>query len=110
MDGFIASLGNEEIIVRRDGAELKKLHRKLITKRDSNRNIREETVVETQIIYIGKGDLRALAAFHTEKDKVRKEGFSIRNFNSSTEPLPEKKPRQNFLQRKRKFLGRFVNE
>lgn len=112
MDGFIAALpsSGEERIVRRDGSELKKLFRKVVLKQTSAKEVHEDTVVETRTVYLVKGGLSALAAFHTEKEKARAEGFSIQSFDSMSEDLLEKKPHQDFLQRKRKFLGRFVKE
>jgi len=111
MDGFIAKIGDhEELIVRRNGSELKKLHRKVVIERTVSREIYEDTIVETRTIYLVKGGLSALAAFHTEKERARKEGFSIQSFDSMSEDLLEKKPHQDFAQRKRKFLGRFVKE
>lgn len=109
MDGFIATLGEEERIVRRDGSELKKLHRKVMTKRTSEKEVHIETIEETRTIYLVKGGLSALAAFHTEKEKARKEGFSIWNFDSSSE-VSEKKFHQDFPQRKRKMLGGYYKE
>ena len=110
MDGFAAALGNEERITRRDGSELKKLYRKVRTERTASKEVFEETIEESRTVYLVKGGLSALAAFHTEKEKARKEGFSIRNFDSSTEDLLEKKPHQDFPQRKKKILGRFYKE
>lgn len=111
MDGFIAKIGgHEELIVRRNGSELKKLFRKVMIKRTADKEVHEETIVETRTVYLVKGGLSALAAFHTEKEKARKEGFSIQSFDSGSEELLEKKPHQDFPQRKIKILGRFVKE
>ena len=109
MNGFIATLlSGEEWIVRRDGSELKKLHRKVVSKQTSEKEVFEETVVESRTIY--REGLKALAAFHTEKEKALTEGATIQSFDSMTEPLLKKKPHQDFTQRKHKILGRSYKE
>ena len=109
MDGFVAtSSEGEERVVRRDGSELRKLHRKVVIERTVSKEIFEETVVESRTIY--KEGLKALAAFHTEKERARTEGATIQGVDSMTEPLLKKKPHQDFLQRKRKMLGGFYKE
>ena len=110
MDGFVATRpSGEERIVRRDGSELKKLYRKVVTERTTNKEVFMETIEESRTVYLVKGGLSALAAFHTEKEKARKEGFSIRNFDS-TQEVSEKKSHRDFPQRKRKLLGGYYKE